>query len=362
MQNPVSVFVLGSPKGYSEESTAIAATLQHLKNQGAQIQIVGTRLHGFPLPLRWRQVTKIIRTPPAPHVFHILHVIGNDSKHLEMCMRAFFVRRILKLPVRILLTSSITRPYKLPSRYLNSKMDATIATSEKAVKFSQNVCAVIPRGVDIDIFRPVDDRKKSWEKLGFGGQIGIAVFGSISPGRCLDFFVESAIKFLPSYPDTRVLIIGFAPAAHLSFEQRLKTMVSNAGMTNQIIFTHEMDQIKRQQVIPTLSAVFNTSQYSEGSFVTLQAAACGVPIVLPPLVSKNDNTDAVVDEPFSLTIRSGAASEMDYAMRAILSRSPDEISELGGLARKKTVDCFSVSQEAEAIYKIYTRLCSNTLA
>ena len=114
-------------------------------------------LSAVSFPLNKRKAIALSKMPPADKPFNIWHVRRNSEMQF-----AIFARDILKLPVKIVFTSAAQRRHSAWPRWLISKMDAVIATSEEAASFVPNVVSVIPHGVDLDRFFPSNDQKPSW--------------------------------------------------------------------------------------------------------------------------------------------------------------------------------------------------------
>ena len=67
---------------------------------------------------------------------------------------ALWARDVLRLPVKIVFTSAAIRRHSAFPRWLISRMDAVIATTEAAASFVPHVRGIVPHGVDTERFFP----------------------------------------------------------------------------------------------------------------------------------------------------------------------------------------------------------------
>ena len=151
--------------------------------------------------------------------------------------KAIYIRDVLRLPIKIVFTSAAQRRHSALPRFLISKMDAIIATTETAASYVDNVWAVIPHGVDTNTFVPARNTAKAWKETGYSGTRGIACVGRIRPEKGTDLFVDAMIKALPNLKGVTALVIGEAKSKHQNFLQSLQRKIADAGLTERIMFS-----------------------------------------------------------------------------------------------------------------------------
>ena len=183
--------------------TATTAAVVCKQEQRYRLFVTGRALPGCPLPLSLRQAIWKSRRPTRDHRYVLWHVRRNNEMRA-----ALFARDVLQLPIRTVFTSAAQRRHSTIPRWLISRMDAVIATTDAAASFVPNVHAVIHHGVDTDRFYPAKNRRLAWKTLGYPGNLGIATIGRIRPEKGTDIFVDSMIKLLPQHPEVTALIIG----------------------------------------------------------------------------------------------------------------------------------------------------------
>ena len=219
---------------FNRNFTGVSATAANVVRQQVRtydLALVGHPLPGCPDPISKPEARKQSYRAPAGKPFAIWHVRRNP----EMQM-AIWLRDIQRLPIRIVFTSAAQRRHSAFPRWLISRMDAVIATTERAAEFVPHVRAVVPHGVDTELFTPAADRKAAWQSLGYGGEMGIATVGRIRPEKGTDVFVDAMLRLLPDLPGARALVIGRAAREHQAFLKGLQDRIAAAGLSDRILF------------------------------------------------------------------------------------------------------------------------------
>ena len=160
------LFVTNFNPRYTGVSSTAAGIIGVHKSQ-YNLSLVGHALPGAPDPISSRQALRMSRTPPQNRPFVIWHVRRNPEMRLGI-----WARDILRLPVKLVFTSAAQRRHSALPRWLISKMDAVIATSQNAAHHVPNVKAIAPHGVDCATWFPSDNRMASWAQTGFPGKRG----------------------------------------------------------------------------------------------------------------------------------------------------------------------------------------------
>ena len=230
-------------------------------------------------------------------------------------------------------------------------MDAVIATTERAAEFVPHVRAVVPHGVDTDVFSPATNRANAWEQLGFGGTHGIATVGRIRPEKGTDLFVEAMLRLLPQRPGAVALVIGRAGGKHEAFLTKLKAQVEAAGLANRLLFIGEYPAADLPKLMRALSLVVQLPRYEGYGMVPLEALASGVPFV---------GSDAGYYGAFSnggrvgKVVPLGAAEAAAQAALSLLER--EDQAALSEAARHWAEQRFSARAEADGIEAVYNAL------
>lgn len=335
---------------FNRNFTGVSATAANvLRQQLADhtLALVGRPLPGCPAPITPAQARALSRQPPAGRPFAIWHVRRNTEMRA-----ALWARDVLRLPIRIVFTSAAQRRHSAFPRWLISRMDAVIATTEAAASHVPHVRAVVPHGADTDLFTPAPDRAAAWAALGFGGRIGLATIGRVRPEKGTDLFVETMLRLLPQVPDATALVIGRAAREHQKFDLELKDKVQRAGLIDRLRFVGELPADRLPAVMAGLSLVVQMPRYEGYGMVPLEGLATGTPFVA---------SDAGFYRAFSdqgrtgLVVPQGATDQAAEAALALLT-DVDRHTAMARAARQTALDRFSARAEAAGIETVYQGL------
>jgi len=330
---------------FNRNFTGVSATAANVIRQQAKahdLRLVGYPLPGCPAPITLAEARALSQNAPPGKPFAIWHVRRNTE------MRAgIWARDVLRMPVRLVFTSAAQRRHSALPRWLISRVDAVIATTERAAEFVPHVRAVVPHGVDTELFAPALDRAAAWAALGYGGTMGIATVGRIRPEKGTDVFVEAMLRLLPEVPGAVALVIGRATREHQGFLRGLQERIGTAGLTDRILFPGEIRADDLPELMRALSLVVQLPVYEGYGMVPLEAMASGVPFV---------GTDAGYYRAFAAQGRAGAivgsAAEAAEAAKRLLG----SVEEMGRAAREVAEGGFSIISEAEGIEAVYSAL------
>jgi mannosyltransferase len=338
-----------NPRFTGVSATAAAVLAEQAKGMSAVL--VGHPLPGCPSPVTRRQALAMARVPPEGRAFSIWHVRRNPEMQL-----ALFARDVLRLPVKIVFTSAAQRRHSAWPRWLISRMDAVIATTEAAAGFVPGVRAVVPHGVDTTRFTPAADRAAAWQATGFPGSYGILTVGRIRAEKGTDLFVQAMIRALPQLPGAVAVAVGMAKGPDEAFLAGLKAQVAAAGLEGRILFPGEIAAERMPALMQGARLLVALPRYEGYGVTPIEAMACGVPFVATRAghfdefagrAGGNDQAGTVV----ALEDWQGAAD----ATVALLS-DPARHGAMAAAARERAVRLFGVEREAAGIRSVYEAL------
>lgn len=337
---------------FNRNFTGVSATAANVVRQQVRdfdLALVGHPLPGCPAPITPARARALSREVPPGRPFAIWHVRRNPE------MRAgIWARDVLKLPIRLVFTSAAQRRHSAFPRWLISRMDAVIATTEAAAGFVPHVRAVVPHGVDCDLFTPAADRAAAWAALGYGGQVGIATIGRVRPEKGTDLFVDAMIRALPDLPGVTALVVGRAAREHQKYDLDLKDRVQRAGLIDRIRFIGEMPATDLPRLMRALSLVVQLPRYEGYGMVPLEGMASGTPFV----GSQAGYFDAFAAQGRGgLVVPQEGAQAAAEAVRAVLS-DPARHAAMARAAREVAAGSFSAQAEADGIARVYDMLWS----
>ncbi|WRH64529.1 MAG: glycosyltransferase family 4 protein [Fuscovulum sp.] len=331
--------------------SATAAAVLAAQGRDLRAVLVGHPLPGCPAPVTRRQALALARVPPAGRAFSIWHVRRNPEMQL-----ALFARDVLRLPVRIVFTSAAQRRHSAWPRWLISRMDAVIATTEAAAGFVPGVRAVVPHGVDVARFVPAADRAAAWAATGYPGEYGILTVGRVRSEKGTDLFVQAMIRALPRLPGAVAVVVGLAKGGDEAFLARLKGEVAAAGLERRILFPGEVAAERMPALMQGSRLLMALPRYEGYGVTPIEAMACGVPIIASQTghfaefagrAEGNDQAGIIVPlEDAECAAEAAVALLSDPVRHAAFSLA----------ARERAVRLFSVEREVAGIRAVYDAL------
>lgn len=352
--NP-EVIITNIKKRYSGVSGTINALLP-VQAKNLRIGFVGNDLPGFEIAQKenpdqiqrmtiWRSIA-ISRKKLADGRSRIWHV----RRDHEM-MLAIFLRDVLQFPIKIVFTSAAKHRHSWFPRWLISKMDGVISTTEEAASFVPNTTLVAPHGISLRRFAPPTDKMNIWARTGLPGKYGIGTFGRIREDKGSDIFVDAMIKVLPEFPEWSAVLAGLCVQKHQAFQQALLQKIADAGLSDRIIFLGVIgpDQVADwyQNVLITVAC----PRYEPFGLTPLEAMACGCAVV----ASNTGAFTAIVDEgKTGYVVPTDDVDTLADRLRTIMD--PSNAYHMGLLGRERVAKHFTIELEATNISRVYNKL------
>ncbi len=280
--------------------------------------------------------------------------VWHARRNIEM-LPAIFMRDILRMKLKIVFTSASQRKHSGWTKFLVSRMDAVIATSNRTAAYLEVPSTTIMHGIDTQRFFPAPDKAAAKAVLNLPADKKIAgCFGRVRHQKGTDLFVDSMISLLPQRPDWIAIIAGRATPSHQPFETELKEKVKAAGLSERILFVGEHTNIPDWYRALDL---FIAPQRWEGFGLTpLEAMATQVPVIATDvgafselLVTGEDETGILIPAGDLAAMADAAASLMD---------DPERTKHAGERGLSRAIASFSIEGEASRIGAIYEKLLS----
>jgi D-inositol-3-phosphate glycosyltransferase len=136
---------------------------------------------------------------------------------------------------------------------------------------------VIPAGVDLDLFRPLD-MAGARRDLGLAESKVVLYVGRIEPLKGLDILIR-AMGLLEHGRDVRLLVVGGSPGRDRELD-RLRCLVSELGLGENVTFTGAVKQSELPKYYGAADAFVLPSYYESFGLVALEAMACGTPVIV----------------------------------------------------------------------------------
>jgi glycosyltransferase involved in cell wall biosynthesis len=169
---------------------------------------------------------------------------------------------------------------------------------------------VVLHGVDLELFRPPQDREELRTRLELSRPTLLSVGHLIE--RKGHHLVIEALQFIP---EAQLLIAGDGPE-----ESPLKGLVRGLGLDSRVRFLGHLDQAKLRDYFGAADAMVLASSREGIANVLLESMACGTPVVAtrvwgaPEVVTSPDAGALVSDR---------SAASIAQTIRALFERYPD---------------------------------------
>jgi D-inositol-3-phosphate glycosyltransferase len=135
---------------------------------------------------------------------------------------------------------------------------------------------VVPCGVDLSLFRPLDI-EESRKKLGLNGEKVIIYVGRIEPIKGLELLLRST-AIMEVQDSLKVLVVG-SDMAREAEVKRLKELAEVLGVKDIMEFVGIVDQKLLPLYYNAADVCVVPSYYESFGLVALESLACGTPVV-----------------------------------------------------------------------------------
>ncbi len=218
---------------------------------------------------------------------------------------------------------------------------------------------VIPCGVDLSLFRPVD-REGALASLGLEQGPWLLFVGRLEPIKGLDTLLK-AMALLErggndSAPRPSLLIIGGDRSAPLSSgaEKEIREQVAALGLQDRVFLMGAKPQVELPMFYSATEALVLPSRYESFGMVALEAMACGTPVIASRV---GGLSYTVQDRVTGFTVTEGDAEALADRIRLVLG-DPD-LRRAMGIRAEKQARTFGWERVVDSILALYRSLLSS---
>jgi len=284
--------------------------------------------------------------PPKRHAARIWHARRNDEMLVGLLLKWLGWR------FRLIFNSAGQRRHTAYTRFLIAQMDEIIATSEISASFLERPATIIHHGIDLETYKPPQDRAAAFAATGLPGKRGIGVFGRVRKQKGIDLFVAAMIRLLPNHPDFTAVIVGLITADNVAFVEKLKADIAVAGLSERIIFTGELPIEEVPAWYQRISIYVFASRVEGFGLTMLEAMAAGNAVV----ATRAGAAELVIED--GVTGVLAPTGDVDALATSIepLMQAPDKIDGIGQRARARVMAAFNRDREVDEIIGVYRKI------
>jgi len=136
--------------------------------------------------------------------------------------------------------------------------------------------SLVPCGVDLSVFRPLD-QKTVRSRLGLNGEKILLYVGRIEPLKGLDLLVETAAQ-MDTEEGVRVIVVGADVNGNREID-RVKLLAKERNLEDQIEFVGQVNHTDLPLYYNAADVCVVPSYYESFGLVALESMACGTPVV-----------------------------------------------------------------------------------
>ena len=322
---------------------------------------VHVRIPQRPFPLKfvlfWLRAGLALRRIDADLVHTVGAIVPNrvDVAAVHFCHAGFLAANNNAAPGAAprlrRLNTTLARALALAAErwaYRSSRLRAFAAVSQGVAgevtrHYASVPVTVTPNGVDVERFRPDADVRAALRSAERVGDSVVALFvGGDWDRKGLGIAIEAVAKARASGHDLRLWVVGRGD------EARFAAVVAELGVAPYVRFFGPQSDVVRFYQAADIFVL--TSLYETFSLVCFEAAACGLPLVIPPISGASEIVGA--DEGGLLLPRS-ATAVADGLIR--LAADPELRVRLGSEARRRAA-AYTWQNSVASVVELYRTL------
>jgi D-inositol-3-phosphate glycosyltransferase len=203
---------------------------------------------------------------------------------------------------------------------------------------------VVPWGIDTSMFTP---EGPAAQRSGRPRLLTVADLGERAA-------LETLLRALTRVPGAELVIVGGPPARELrkdSAYRDLARFAGTLGVTDRVAFAGQVEHGTMPALLRSADLVISTCQYEPSGTTSLQAMACGTPVIAPAL---DGHMDAVVDGTTGILIPPGQPALLAQRIRQLLAH-PMLIEAYGVAAADRARSRYSWERIAAETLAVYNK-------
>jgi D-inositol-3-phosphate glycosyltransferase len=203
---------------------------------------------------------------------------------------------------------------------------------------------MVPWGVDTDLFSPEGPVAKR------NGRPRLLTAADLRERQSL----ETLLRALTRVPAAELVVVGGPAEAELDADDayvKLAKAAATLGIADRVIFTGKVEYRSMPTLLRSADLVVSTCQYEPAATTSLQAMACGTPVIAPPV---GGHVDAIVDGTTGILIPPDRPALLAQRIRQLLAH-PMLLEAYGVAAADRARSRYSWDRIAGETLAVYDR-------
>ena len=203
---------------------------------------------------------------------------------------------------------------------------------------------VVPWGIDTGTFTPEGPVAKR------NGRPRLLTAADLNEREAL----QTLLRALTRVPGAELMVVGGPARAELPSDGeyvQLARFAGALGLSDRVIFTGKVEHGAMPALLRSADLVVTTCRYEPSGMTSLQAMACGTPVLAPPV---GGHMDAVVDGTTGILIPPGRPALLAQRIRQLLAH-PILIEAYGVAAADRAKSRYSWDRIADETLAVYDK-------
>lgn len=339
----------------SRFSGVTSTMLQVLKHQRQEVHVSVLGKHHLPdhtSTVRFIDCIRHLGKPAKDGKWRIFHARRNNEMLQAIILRYFFNAKI-----KIIFTATAQRHPSWITRWLISKADGLITTSNAAAAYlPRTPDRIIPHGIDSERYRPhTKGKQAAWETLGLAGEFGIGIFGRVRPQKGIDLLIDSMIIIIRNNVNFKgtIVVVGETTKKHESYLKSLKERVESAGFKERFVFTGKQSFDDLPKLFSGMSIVAALSRNEGFGLTVLEAMSSGTAVIASEAGAW---LDIVNKDAFGRIVPIDDLKKTTIALEDLIKLPVGKLEKMGQVARQEILTHYKIETEANKLLEFYAEV------
>jgi glycosyltransferase involved in cell wall biosynthesis/predicted metal-dependent phosphoesterase TrpH len=216
----------------------------------------------------------------------------------------------------------------------------TVAVRMREMGVAPERIVKVPRGIDLQLFRPQRRGPHAFGALGLNGDPKVLYVGRLSKEKGLDALVEHFAE-VHATSGARLILVGHGPHA---------AELKKKADPELVIFAGERHGVELAELYASADVFVFPSETETFGNAVVEAQAAGLPVVV---VDRGAARESVVDGVTGVVVKAGVPSELIRSLRVLLADA--ELRERLGAAAHDWAQRFDLRQAVAGTFDLYRR-------